>query len=196
VELIYSNGELKWNGKVVESPNNLEREEILWELAELNFCFELLALDARAAGSPPDHFRQQLVAACFPGGEDGTNALLVADLGAANHGLASQSWEEKGLYLQALRKLMATWRGEVPLIIRTEKFQWTRPEIEDLEDAIATFYVRSFYSHFRRAPIVPRGLSHQVSLHRVRPPPRIKVQDSRPNVFYDVSALSPMPNIN
>ena len=35
--------------------------------------------------------------------------LLAADLGAANHSLASQNWEEKALYLQALRKLMVTW---------------------------------------------------------------------------------------
>jgi hypothetical protein len=37
-------GETKWNGKVIQTLNNNEREEVLWELSELNFRFELLAL--------------------------------------------------------------------------------------------------------------------------------------------------------
>jgi hypothetical protein len=193
VELIDSSGELNWNGKVVKTLKDLEREEILWELAELNFRFELLALDARAASTPCAFARQEWIRACFPGGEGGDSALLVADLGAANHGLASKNWEEKAPYLQALRKIMMTWRGDIPPIILAEKYQWTKREIEDLEDAVAMFYVRSFYNHFRRAPIVPRGLSHQVSLYRIPPPPKIKVEDPRPNVFYDVSVLSPIP---
>jgi len=30
-------GEVKWNGKVIEILSDAEREEILWELSELNF---------------------------------------------------------------------------------------------------------------------------------------------------------------
>jgi hypothetical protein len=37
-------GETEWNGKVVQTLSDNEREEILWELSELNFRFELLAL--------------------------------------------------------------------------------------------------------------------------------------------------------
>ena len=37
-------GEVKWNGKVIGILSNAECEEILWELSELNFRFELLAL--------------------------------------------------------------------------------------------------------------------------------------------------------
>jgi hypothetical protein len=32
-----SSGKLLWNGKHVETLSNLEQEEIVWELAELNF---------------------------------------------------------------------------------------------------------------------------------------------------------------
>jgi hypothetical protein len=189
VELVSFDGQLEWNGKAVESPNDLEREEILWELAELNFRFELCALDTRATTADP-RYCQDLIAACFPGGKNGTSSLLVADLGVANHGLASENWEEKAPYLQALRKVMMTWRGEIPSIIQTEKYKWAKQEIEDLENAVATFYVLSFYNHFHRAPVVPHGLSHQASLYRMPPPPRIKVLDPRPNTFYDVSILS------
>jgi hypothetical protein len=190
VELVDSNGDLKWNGEVLETLDYLIREEILWELAELNFRFELLALDARRTGRPPSPDRQQLITSCFPGGKGGVGSLLVADLGAANHGLASDNWEEKALYLMALKKIMATWQGTPPPIIQVTKYAWSRREIEDLEVAIATFYVQTFYSNFRRAPVVPRGLSHQVSPYCAPPPPKITVLDPLPNMFYDVSALS------
>ena len=90
--------QVKWNGAEVgiDGPSNLQREEILWELAELNFRFELLALDSRATtSSDSESERQALVSACFPNCTSGS--LLVADLGAANHGLASENWEEKAL---------------------------------------------------------------------------------------------------
>jgi hypothetical protein len=192
VELVSFDGQLEWNGKTLESPNDLEREEILWELAELNFRFELRALDSRATTAQPKSDRQRLVTACFSFGKGGIATLLVADLGAANHGLASQNWEEKAPYLQAIRKLMVSWRGEIPPVIKIEKFRWSKQEIEDLENAVAKFYVSSFYSYFHRAPVVPRGLSHQASLYRVPPSPEIKVLDPPPNIFHDVSALAPL----
>src|ERR1700733_12816352 len=110
VELVSADGQLEWNGKTLEILNDLECEEILWELADLNFHFELQALDARATTTEDRSDRQRLITACFPFSKNGAATLLVADLGAANHGLASQNWEEKAPYLQALRKLMATWR--------------------------------------------------------------------------------------
>jgi hypothetical protein len=36
--------ETEWNEKVVQTLSNNKCEEVLWELSELNFCFELLAL--------------------------------------------------------------------------------------------------------------------------------------------------------
>jgi hypothetical protein len=143
--------ELQWNGRVVENLTDLEREEIVWELCELNFRFELLSLDLRAtttADSEPN--RQTLVSECFPG-----PSMLVADLGSANHGLASHSWEERALYLHALKRLMMSWRGKVPAIIMAEKVRWTMRDIEDLEREITKFYVASFYNYFRCAPVAP-----------------------------------------
>jgi hypothetical protein len=175
--------ELQWNGRVVETLTDLEREEIVWELCELNFRFELLALDSRAT-TIPESKRQTLVSECFPG-----NSLLVADLGSANHGLASHSWEERALYLHAMKRLMMTWRGKVPPIITAEKVRWTMHDIEDLEREITKFYVASFYNHFRRAPVAPRGLSHQAASYVPPPPPPITVVNPRPKVFYDVSLV-------
>jgi hypothetical protein len=180
-------GEVKWNGKVVEVLSNDEREEVLWELSELNFRFELLALHSRATSSA-DKNPQELIAACFPGCN--FQSLLVANLGMANRDLADGNWEEKALHLHALKRLMMMWQGDVPSIIKVEKFQWLERDIRDLEDAVASFYVKSFYNYFRRAPIVPRGLSHIACLYRTPDPPRITILDPRPDRFYDVSVLA------
>ena len=83
-----------------------------------------------------------------------------------------------------------TWRGEVPSIIKTEKYRWREHDIQDLEDEIAQFYVKSFYNYFRRAPVVPRGLSHVASLYHAPDPPIITVLDPRPDMFYDVTVLA------
>jgi hypothetical protein len=182
-----SSGELQWNGKNAVNLSNLEREEIVWELAELNFRFELLALDSRSS-TELDVDRQQMMLECFSGSS--SMSLLVADLGTANHGLSSQLWEERAPYLQALKRLMMSWQGEIPPIIMAQKVRWSMRDIEDLESEITKFYVASFYRHFRRAPIVPRGLSHQAALYRPPPPPKVIVLNARPNIFYDVSVFS------
>jgi hypothetical protein len=184
-------GRFHWNGKVVDNASDLEREEILWELAELNFRFELLALDLRASNKV-DNDRHKLVEECFPGCASGAS-LLVADLGAANHGLASTDWEERSQYLMALKRLMRTWQGDIPSIILVEKFQWKEQDIRDLEDAVTSFYTQSFYRYFRRAAIVPRRLSHSASLYRIQDAPgRITMLDPAPNTFYDTSIILPL----
>lgn len=179
----------RWNGSVVETLSDAQREEILWELSELNFRFELLALDSRATTST-ELDRQALIAACFPGRN--SRSLLVANLGMANHGLADINAEERALYLHGLKRLMMEWRGDLPAIIKVEKFKWTEEEIDALENAITSFYVKSFYNYFRRPPVVPRRLSHVASSYHPPEPPKITVLDPQPRVFYDVSTLHPM----
>ncbi|KAF8218512.1 hypothetical protein L208DRAFT_1350644 [Tricholoma matsutake] len=134
-----------WNGSIVNLLGDHEHEEILWELAELSFRFELLALNVWVTTNTSND-RQELIRACFPGGASAS--LLVADLGAANHGLGNVYWEPRSVYLHALKKVITTWKGEVPPIILAKKIQWTEWEIEDLEDEITHFYVKTFYNHF------------------------------------------------
>ena len=186
VELRLNDSQMIWNGNLITSLGNHEHEEILWELAELSFRFELLALDVRVTTSTSDD-RQELIRACFPGGASAS--LLVADLGAANHGLGNVHWEPRSVYLHALKKVMTTWKGEVPRIILAKKLQWTEWEIEDLEGEITHFYVKTFYDHFGRAPITPRRLSHAASLHRVSYPRGLTMIDPSPNTAYDLTNI-------
>ena len=66
-------------------------QEMLWELYELNFRFELLALHHRAQLVVDDSLgHQDHVLHCFPV----HGPLLVADLSLANQGLAAPSTAE------------------------------------------------------------------------------------------------------
>lgn len=183
------NMEVTWQGKAFKDLGKDEFEEILWELAELNFRFELMALDSRASTSKVD--RQRLISACFPRAVAGAS-LITVDLSVANHGLASPDAEERKEFLQALRKVMSSWHGENSPLIGVEKYRWTDEELEELENVLTTRYCKTFYNYFRRAPIVPRRLSHIVAPYQAPTPP-ITVLDPMPNIFYDTTALAPMP---
>jgi hypothetical protein len=105
--------------------------------------------------------QQELVLACFPGCD--SHSLLVADLGIVNHGLADGNWKDQVFYLHALKRLMVSWKGEIPPILHVEKSQWPEWNTHNLEIAITIFYMKSFYSYFQHAPIVPHRLPHSAS---------------------------------
>ncbi|KAF8057832.1 hypothetical protein FPV67DRAFT_557001 [Lyophyllum atratum] len=176
-----------WEGKAFESLGDQDFEEILWELAELNFRQELLALDCRVY-SPPDDLshsrsRQALVTACFPSGQ-----LLVAALPEANHGIASYDSKERCRYLLGLQRLMRDWPGKKPDIFSVDQIKWREGDIDELEERIAQFYTQTFFNHFRRAPVIPRRLSHNVP-GLVLPPPAFEHLNPTPMVYYDMNQI-------
>lgn len=144
---------ITWNGKAFEDLKKDDYEEIIWELAELNFRFELMALDARASTQSLNS-RQGLIAACLPRSATGAS-LLIADLSGVNQGLASHGWEDRGVYVLALQEVIKSWRGEPPAIIHYKKTTWNEEETEELERAVTQHYCKMFYDYFRRAPIMP-----------------------------------------
>lgn len=80
----------------------LEMQIIVWELAELNFRFELLALDKRASSHSRDEdTRQGLILQCLS-----MHDLLVTDTQQGNVGLASVEWQKRLPCLLSLRTLM------------------------------------------------------------------------------------------
>jgi hypothetical protein len=160
-----SDANVIWNGRVVDNLHPLtssEKEEILWELSELNFRFEFLALDAllRPARDYKSQFlakQQEIVSRCFSGSN---GSILVVDLAHANSGPADLSWVRRAPHLHAMWGLMKKWnlKGGIPMV--AEKSEWLESDIVELERVIAKLYTQAFFDNFNRAPIVPRRLSH------------------------------------
>jgi hypothetical protein len=78
---------ISWNGTDFDALGDRQFEEVLWELAELNFRFELAALDGRMSRSTAvDRFH--LIVKCFPDAAE-TGSLLIAKLECVDQGLGS-----------------------------------------------------------------------------------------------------------
>jgi hypothetical protein len=129
--------------------------ELLWELAEMNFRFELLALDARASGlDRPDACRE-----CFP-----SRNLVGVDLSESKLGFAHIASIHRLPYLQRLAGLMLAWtlRPRPGIISEAQtRSEWPTSKLFELESAVAEYYTRSFYDLFGRAPVIPMRLSHK-----------------------------------
>ena len=134
-----------------------EAQKILWELTELNFRFELLALDNLASGVTDKHERQTMVLKCFD-----VPSLIVADVQRANSGLQAHNWQERLPFLLALRALMRDWDGlkPTPLLLPdlASHNMYTEADVQQLEDHIARFYTQTFYRLFGRAAVIPMRL--------------------------------------
>jgi hypothetical protein len=126
-------------------------------LTELNFRFELLALDKRASTCDHDEDQwQAMVLKCFP-----DNDLLLANPRLVNDGLQSLDFQVWLPYLLALKALLWDWDGlkPTPLLLLDLPFHdYTELGIWQLEDSISWFYTQSFYHFFGHAATVPTRL--------------------------------------
>ncbi|KAJ7453636.1 hypothetical protein B0H11DRAFT_1741049 [Mycena galericulata] len=128
--------------------------EIIWDVAESNFRFELLSLDRRASGLfRPDKCRQ-----CFVGG-----MLMGFPLAFAKQGFAASTSLERHPYFLALARLMKDWSPRPAQIILEADLrkEWGETERRQLETAVAGHYTQTFYQLFGRAAVIPRRLEHE-----------------------------------
>ncbi|KAJ7082461.1 hypothetical protein B0H15DRAFT_785685 [Mycena belliarum] len=134
-----------------------EIQQILWDLAETNFRWELQTLDLRASAARQP--RPHLIRRCFAGG-----SVLDVDPALARQGLASKSLPDRHRYNMRLATLMLDWQRtsahRPPLITRTslDRPLWSSTEMHDLEFQVATHYTQSFYDLMGRAPVIPMRL--------------------------------------
>ncbi|KAJ7019189.1 hypothetical protein C8F04DRAFT_1276569 [Mycena alexandri] len=133
-------------------------KELLWELAEINFRYEFLALDARASRlNRPDECRR-----CFAG-----PGLIGMDIRESQRGLAALEAMERLPYLLCMAGLMRDW--SVPCKRPKEidnargHTEWSSSSIRHLEKKVATYYTQSFYELFGRAAVVPMRLQHTIA---------------------------------
>ncbi|KAF5341449.1 hypothetical protein D9758_014733 [Tetrapyrgos nigripes] len=103
-----------WRGETIDGiqvPPTIAKE-IIWELYELNFRQDLVALDAQLDESNmslPE--RQNLLGRCWIGAREYTDCQKAQD------GLASTDPTKRSQILGALHKIMTTWRGPKPPVL-------------------------------------------------------------------------------
>ncbi len=133
--------------------------EILWELYELSFPYELLALDWRLSR---DH-DQHNINACFPGRSSGGLTLISPSV--ASNGLVANNWHTHLHYVFALVQVMRNWNIPSNIFPPIFRIVESRPELITeqqvlrLERTAAYFYVQHFFDHFGHTPIVPHRLN-------------------------------------
>lgn len=138
-------------------------QEILWELHELNFRCEFLALDHHAHDpiqTNSSYLREEMVLACFPHGGDAT--ILVTDVSLATRGLAAEDWRERAPYIIAMRTVLQSWMGfphVAATLIEKEIDAFEEQEIMMMETTLTRFYTQTFFNFFGRAAILPRRLT-------------------------------------
>ncbi|EIW83376.1 hypothetical protein CONPUDRAFT_152407 [Coniophora puteana RWD-64-598 SS2] len=153
------NDTITWQGTVLR-PIDLANEHhwvkmIVWEAAELNFRFELLALDhvmAQSLWARDPEGRKREVSAVFPGhggltrqGQFLPDTEKDVGLSSRHPSAASEAWEK-------LRVLISVWEGASqypPIACKT---------LADLSAAaspVARAYIEAFHYQTGRAPIVP-----------------------------------------
>ncbi|KAJ7198862.1 hypothetical protein GGX14DRAFT_469193, partial [Mycena pura] len=139
----------------VRSVATTKAQELTWLLAEMNFRYELLAMDAEISCG---HIESDCKA-CFAG------CLFNPPLRESKCGLAATDPRKRLPHLLSFVTIMKKWRRPCPPVIARahETTTWSTSEIEALEHQVARHYTQSFYDQFGRAAVVPLRLEHDVT---------------------------------
>lgn len=160
--------EALWNGRVLklsdgELPEGTVFTELIWELYELNFRYDLLALEKKYITS--DDYRDkkerfELLCRCFHGGNGISFQLSNASIPKSNVGLQSDSIDHRHTYVCNLAKLMLRWQTPIPVVIPhlMNREHPSRADKESLEEAVANFYCQLYHGTFGHSPTVPRRM--------------------------------------
>ncbi len=152
----------------LDQPFNVERGRYLvWELCELNFRLELLALDAyltrsvRSSTQDDADFRlqrQNTILKLFP--EESIIPSSVS--GSSSCRLASSVWQDRCGALKFFKDVMQQW--VVPLPQKAMGFLGPSEDEVSLtvEKSLAAHYAQTFFDCFGQPPVLPRiRPSHQ-----------------------------------
>ena len=117
---------------------DLEAQEILWHLSELNFRFELLALNKHTGPAGRDEFEcDQAVHSALH-----LQSLQAVDIDTSAEGIRSGHWRSRLPSLLRLATLMRAWSSDKPLpLVQDIPFgEYNELNTGVLEDAVARFY--------------------------------------------------------
>lgn len=164
----YATGQpVVWNNQQYnpdELPPHDVVREILWELYELNFTYELISLDRRAcidltSDDTSLYKREVIIRQCFP---FMAYKMPTQPMPTTNRGLASGDPSERLGHILHLAKLKSSWWGGKPAIFdlykRKSQDSISRQQASDLEREVAKFYCQTFYNYFGQAAQIPHHL--------------------------------------
>ncbi|KAJ3820003.1 hypothetical protein F5880DRAFT_1615961 [Lentinula raphanica] len=142
-----------------EPPPSEVASQILWEVSEISFRQEFVALDQYLDDSHlPLPQRNALLDACWVG------SRYEVDITKAEEGLASSDIQKRIPYIHAIHQVMRTgWKGNKPEELcnpfpeHSEAHNFV-PLVQRVERSLATFYTTSFLTTFARAASIPHFL--------------------------------------
>lgn len=135
--------------------------EVLWEVYEMGFRLELVALDKILIPTPSatsyrsqvyEYERHALISRVFSNDGD----MRIASLPTENCGLAAENIADRLPALEAFRNILVRWPG-APQLLCTRRFAQALadPDLVELENCAVKFYLDTFYIHSSRAALVP-----------------------------------------
>ncbi|KAH6867480.1 hypothetical protein BKA70DRAFT_1452950 [Coprinopsis sp. MPI-PUGE-AT-0042] len=135
--------------------------EVVWELMELGFRFELAHIDRCLAPTQwegEDSNREDQIFNVFAREPDGAvGGFTLAAFPTKNCGLASSDICECARATFALQEVVKSWPG-CPSEITSAPFSESSYHVDDLTTKISHYYCQTFFECFGRPPVVPHGL--------------------------------------
>lgn len=136
--------------------------EIVWELAELNWRYELLALDKYAAPHmwlQEDTAGARITAILLVYSPSSSFVLTHAPFPTEDSAVCARTRAQRLPAFTALRRVMCEWPG-CPLAIQREVSMYAPsssdcPESSVIEAQTMQFYCQTFYEFFHRPPVLP-----------------------------------------
>lgn len=152
---------LEWFGSSIIPLQPAICRQVLWELFEVGFRFELLELDRHLCPSSgqsttadaEEIVREDLISRVFPN----DLSLRVKALPSSYVGLAARNVQDRSDTLEALRTVMCRWPN-VPSAIRTAQClrdHRSDTYVRSIEKKMVAHYVQTFYDCSGRAAVVP-----------------------------------------
>lgn len=158
MDLSSTQHEFTWRGQkqyLVDLNDPQIVKEIFFELFELAFREEIVALDNKAR-DPHLSFKFDNVRVCFAGSP--STPLLSVSLEDADKGLAAANRSARAKFLIPLMHLMLEWRGGRGALLEYAGIVNATDMTMEAEEAIIVFYVQTFFDYFGRPPTIPHRL--------------------------------------
>ncbi|KAL0063522.1 hypothetical protein AAF712_009619 [Marasmius tenuissimus] len=159
----------KGSGISVAAASNVVLQEILWELFEIGFRYELMIMDRKFYGGklPREEREPELLVTYL---RHFNGSIVPASLGEGKEGFASTELLQRRMALWLFLVAMDEWTGagKLPATLQRDSALWKRidphetaisaREVDEIEYAVALHYISCFATTFGRAPTLPHRL--------------------------------------